>query len=299
MTFRSWHFLVFVFTLCVSAILAAHWMRTHSDRNVEGFADRLPPGVQAWFKADLETLRNAGILDSLTGEAADQDTDYRRFVEQSGFDFRRDLDTVLVATSPTATYVFAAGDFNWKQLTVYATGNGGTCRNGLCRMPASTMGRWISFFPLRNRVLALAVAADQWEATRLHAEQPNATRISVPADQAIWLRSSGALLSQSSLVPITLRPFVNLFANSQQVDFSVGAAAPTGVAVRFSAQLPDPGQATSLRDQLTSLTQRLKTESGPIGEADPLAEALRSGAYSTSGSTATGSWNLSSLVQKR
>ena len=101
-----------------------------------------------------------GLLDALAGSKATEESEYRKFVQDSGFDYRSDLEAVAAAFMDGNMYATARGAFKWKRLTYYAQSNGGSCANSICQMPASQPGRFISFYLLRSNVLALAVSPD-------------------------------------------------------------------------------------------------------------------------------------------
>lgn len=300
MTFRPWHLLGIVVGLCVTAIVAAGWWRSRADRGVEGYANRLPADVRTIVRVDLETLRMGGYLDALAGEGADQDPDYRRFVEQIGFDYRRDLDAVLVGFSPTSTYVFAAGDFQWKSLMNYAGASGGTCRSAYCRMPATSPSRWVSYFPLRPRVMALAISSDEWAASTLGAaREDDKAKPWVPSEYPVWLQAPGRVVAESTLIPQALRPFAQIWGPADQVEFTVSGS-PGELRVAFTARCAQEQTARAITEKLTEVTKALGAPgTGPGGNgaaARTLAEALGSGRFETRGNTAVGKWSMSSAT---
>ncbi len=102
------------------------------------------------------------MLDLLAGSKAAEEPDYRRFVEQTGFDYRTDLDAVRGGVLHGDVYFALRGRFEWKQLAEYARDRRAeSAVNAMCEMPASTPERHISFYPLKSDVLALAVSAKQ------------------------------------------------------------------------------------------------------------------------------------------
>ena len=89
-----------------------------------------------------------------------EEADYKKFVEQTGFDYRTDLDAVAAGFRDGDEYFAVQGRFKWNRLADYAQSHQGKCGNGTCSMPASQAGKTISFSLLRRDVLALAVARD-------------------------------------------------------------------------------------------------------------------------------------------
>src|SRR5262249_27120126 len=95
------------------------------------------------------------------GSKAAEDADYRKFIDQTGFDYRSDLDAVAAAFVHGDMYMVARGRFEWKRLNEYALSQGGACRNAICTMPGSSREKNISFYPVKSDILALAVAKDE------------------------------------------------------------------------------------------------------------------------------------------
>ena len=85
--------------------------------------------------------------------------EYKQFVNSTGLDYRRDLDLVVASFSPSGNYFIARSSLDWNKLRDYATRQGGSCYQDLCRMQGSTPERHISFLPLRHDAIAVAVGA--------------------------------------------------------------------------------------------------------------------------------------------
>ena len=109
-------------------------------------------------------MRRAGLL---TESKVPLEPDYKSFLDGTGFDYRRDLDSVTATFSGSGNYYIARGRFDWKRLQEYVAKQGGSCYQDLCHVQGSTPERRISFLPLRNDVMALAVGTDDMAATRL------------------------------------------------------------------------------------------------------------------------------------
>ena len=54
----------------------------------------LPQDRSLHVYMNIGLLRSAGILDLLAGSQGTEEADYKKFVEQTGFDYRTDLDAV-------------------------------------------------------------------------------------------------------------------------------------------------------------------------------------------------------------
>ena len=290
MTLRPGHVLAIVLFVCASAVTGASWWRSRGGRGVESFASYLPKDVHTLVRIDLDALRMGGYLDALAGEATEQDNDYRRFVEQTGFDFRQNLDGVLLGISPNATYVFATGEFKWKSLKDYAVASGGICRSAFCRMQSGSPGRWVSFFPVRNGTLALASSADAWAASSL-IERRADLKNPIPANSAVWIRAPGLQVAESSLIPQALRPLAAIWRPAEEVEFSVGG--DTAVEIRFLARCANRELAEEITNQLKEATRLLTGAAGsPGSDGASLVDALRSGQFETRDREARGHWRI-------
>jgi hypothetical protein len=154
---------------------------------------RLPAGEGPTLYVDVAALRRSGLLNRLAGSPDSEEPDYRHFVEATGFDYRRDLDVVLIAFRAEANYFLLSGRFAHDKLARFASSSGGSCRNGMCSLTGSAADRLISFQPLDDRTLGLAVSAQNPQAAALLAQRrPEIAGFTLPAGPAwLWLPGSG------------------------------------------------------------------------------------------------------------
>lgn len=120
----------------------------------------LPSDRSLHVYMNVGLLRSAGILELLAGSQGAEEPDYKKFIEQTGFDYRTDLDAVAAGFRDGDEYFAVQGRFQWNRLAEYAQSHQGKCQEGTCSMPATQPGKTISFSLLRRDVLALAVARD-------------------------------------------------------------------------------------------------------------------------------------------
>ena len=59
-------------------------------------ASYMPQRDAAVLYVDIAALRSTGILEKLVGSTVGEEAEYKAFVQQSGFDYKRDLDRVMV-----------------------------------------------------------------------------------------------------------------------------------------------------------------------------------------------------------
>ena len=125
--------------------------------------------------------------------------DYKQFVEGTGFDYKRDLDSVTASFSRSGNYFIARGRFHWAKLRDYAVRQGGSCYQDLCRVQGSRPDRHISFLPLRNDAIALAVSTNDLAATLLTKTGQPVTA-AIPA-APVWISVPGAELRRQDALP--------------------------------------------------------------------------------------------------
>jgi hypothetical protein len=151
----------------VSLAAGALWLGIRSGRRFSDpryLLSRFPAENGLVLRADFSVLRRAGLL---APSKTPLEPDYKQFVDGTGFDYKRDLDFVIVSLSASGNFFIARGRFDWNKLRDYAMRQGGSCYEQLCRMPGSTPERRISFLPLRGDTIALAVGTNDLEAARL------------------------------------------------------------------------------------------------------------------------------------
>ena len=137
---------------------------------------RLPTDDAVVLYIDFSRLRAAGILQMLDGSKVGEDPEYQNFVRKTDFDYKQDLDAVMVAFAPMGKYMLLKGRFDWKSLKSYVQAGDGRCNNSFCKLAGSTPEKRISFFPLQSNLMAMAVSNDDVAALRMNTvtERPDA-----------------------------------------------------------------------------------------------------------------------------
>jgi len=118
----------------------------------------LPPDRSVHVYLNFKAMRDSGILDVLAGSATLEEPEYKKFVEETGFNYRTDLDGVAVAFRDGDVFYAAQGRFNWAKLAAFATAHQGSCTGPQCKVPGSVPGRDVTFYMPRANVLALATS---------------------------------------------------------------------------------------------------------------------------------------------
>jgi hypothetical protein len=283
--------LALVLTVSVSGLSVAGglWFRC---RAAQSFFDphvllsRFPVEDAAVLSIDFSLLRRGGFL---TGSKNPLEPEYKQFLDGTGFDYRRDLDLVVASFSKSGNFFVARGRFDWNKLRGYAALQGGSCFKELCRMQGSTPERHISFLPLRDDAVALAVSTDDLAASRLtKAGQPVTAQL---PEAPAWLSIPGAALRQQGAVPPGVRLVLSALVNADRVVVTLG---PAGQAIesRMDAACRSLDDARILASQLRTTTAAIKESlaHNKATQQDDLARMLAAGSFDQAGRHVTGKW---------
>jgi hypothetical protein len=107
-----------------------YWSVWNRGANNSAVLAYLPVDPAAVFYVDLAALRQSAFWGQLAAWAPrpERDPEYAQFLEETGFDFERDLDRAAIATQKTGTFsslVFIAeGKFDRERISAYAVRTG-------------------------------------------------------------------------------------------------------------------------------------------------------------------------------
>jgi hypothetical protein len=248
---------------------------------------------------DVARLRQGGIIDLLAGSKASEEPDYQQFVARTGFDYRTDLDSALLAFRGGVNYMLLRGRFNWNKLQDYAKLQGGSCRLGRCELPGSRPNRKISFFRLRGKVLALAVspdgAADQ-EMSRKHPLPPEFA----PPEEPVWAWISSHSLREGFL-PTGLRAFASAIEGAERITLGMDAAGD-----RFELRLnvlcktaQDATVAVAQLDTTTAMLNKLIAREKQTPNPSDLSGVLTAGKFRRDDRWVRGAWPVERVFLER
>jgi hypothetical protein len=274
-----------------AAAFAVRWYRSRP-MPVTVQLQHMPLQDAVIVSIDFHRLRQAGILRLLDSSKGQEDSDYRKFAGEIGLNWQSDLDSALLALTPSGKYMLITGRFNWPRLRSYARNAGGACFDQACRLNGSTSERHISFFPLRENLMAMAVSADEWAARNLQGTAP------VPVfdlpDAPVWVRIPGAALRSGENLPDGTRMFARSIA---QADFAILALAPEGpaIAAKLDVHCADAQAAAEISGELTRATAVLRDlisrEHQQPNPAD-LSGLLAAGNFWSQGTRVYGHWPI-------
>jgi len=285
---RTWWILSGLIILIAVAFAHDQWKK-HEFFRPELLFSRFPAEEASALNIDVAALRKAGLL---ANSKEPLELEYKSFVDGTGFDYRRDLDSLAASFSKTGNYFIAGGRFDFDKIRAYAAREGGSCFESLCRMQGSQPDRHISFLPLRGDALALAVAPDDLAASRL---AKTGTTISqhLP-DSPVWFSVPGALLRRPGSAPPGIRLMLSALTTADRVLITV-VPTGSGIEAHLETNCHTPDEAKLLASQLRSTVAGLKDEMPRDQEIrdDDLAKTLAAGIFEQSGVRVTGRWPIS------
>jgi hypothetical protein len=254
----------------------------------------LPSDRSLHVYMNVGLIRAAGFLELLAGSTAGEEADYKKFVEQTGFDYRTDLDAVAAGFRDGDEYLAIQGRFKWDRLAAYALSHQGTCVNSTCSMPASQAGKTISFSLLRRDVLALAVARD-----------PQASRVIFPGfwkdppkipAAAIWVSAPPYVFSDAKNLPAGLSPFRTQLSKARNTVFTLGPSQDQrAFELRMLVDCTAADDAAKMAAQFASVTDLLKKmlERDKLKPASSdLSAVLVAGRFEVQKDQVTGTWPI-------
>jgi len=283
-----------VVLLCAGAAGFAYWRGAFRPMSAADLVGSLPPDQATDAYIDVDALRRGGILNLVAGSKAAEEPDYRKFVEQTGFDYRSDLDAVAAAFFHKDAYFAMRGRFQWKKLAQYAAGQGGRCTGEICSMPGSTPDRHISFYLLRPGVLALAVSATELGVSMIGPKQWK-TPPKLPAEP-VWISAPSFAFTDVKELPAGTHAFLSPLARAQHVTFAVGpGSAGKGLQVRLEVACDSAETALAVSSQLTKTTDLLKKmleREHMTPNKNDLSGVLVAGNFEQKEKTVLGTWPL-------
>jgi hypothetical protein len=289
--FRAWVLVALVAVICGVALWGVAWYRSRQ-LTPGALLKRIPSSDAVVIYLDFAALRRSGVLGMLDSSKVTEEPEYQDFVRKIDFNYKQDLDTVMLAFAPTGKYLLARGQFDWKSLRSYVEAENGQCYNSLCRMQGSTPDRRISFFPLQSNLMALAVSQDESAALRLQSSAGGATA-AVP-NAPVWVAFPGAALKSAEGLPDGTRPFARAVERADSVVLSF-APENQRLAAKLTVACRSPQDASDLAGQLSATTvllrQMIAREHQTPNPAD-LSGVLTSGSFRNEGSRVFGYWPL-------
>jgi hypothetical protein len=291
---QAWQVLVGVILLCCGMIwLMSRWRLR--ENSLSAWQSAFPKSVHTFLYIDVAALNQADLLSRLAPPGK-VDAEYARFVEESAFDYQRDLRSVLMGFDSQSSYVLASGAFDWPSLTNYATTRNGSCRFSVCRISGSASDRSVSYGPYGTDTLAFSSGPDQWAVLQLLGSE-KLKRPPAMLRGPIWLSTSGAALRTATSIPDGARAYAAILEPASRIELAIAPRLSAGdLSVALRAECPDPLTAQRVARDLGVLTSALrdmlaKEKKSP--NANEFANLLAGGSFQAEGTRVDGKWPLS------
>jgi hypothetical protein len=278
-------------TLLAGLVLAGGvvWFTVHARHaffDQRMLLSRFPAEDALAMSVDFAALRAAGVLGESKGA---MEPEYKQFSEGTGFDYKRDLDSLVASFSRSGNFFIARGRFQWAKLRDYAVREGGSCYQDLCRIQGSKPERHISFLPLREDAIALAVSTNDLAATLLTKTGQPVTA-AIPA-APVWISVPGAELRRQDSLPPGMHLMLSALTSADRIILTLEPAG-RGIEAHMEATCRTKDDASVLASQLSTTTANLKealTRDKKLAD-DELATLLTAGRFDQTDRRVTGRW---------
>ena len=240
---------------------------------------------------DFEKLRQAGLVQMLSGSKEEEEPEYQEFVRKTDFHWSDDLDSALLAVAPSGKFIAARGRFDWKSLRSFVDSEGGGCYNAMCQLHGSTPERRISFMPLQSNLMGMAISdnKDAVEQLGLYHSGPDPK---VP-DAPIWLTIPASILKSQDL-PAGTVSFARSVANADQVTLML-VPENRRLAAKMVVLCRNEEDAARIAADLTKTTDVLRSmisHSHATPNPADIASVLSAGSFQASGRKVFGYWPI-------
>jgi len=242
--------------VCMLAAAGIYWFRARRSAGPSDLVAYLPTANASVFYIDVDALRRSGILGMLGGAKTAEEPDYQQFVQQTKFDYRRDLDAIAAALKDGRVYFALRGRFHWSDLRDYAMRQGGSCHNDFCVAAGSQPNRRISFYPLKPDVMAMATGPDDFGAYQVAAQ--TARPALSPPKEPVWAIIPAVSLQGMDTLPAAAKAFVPAMQSAEQIVFSIGADRDRQLQLGVRVTCKDARAASALLTQFEGTAQALR-----------------------------------------
>jgi hypothetical protein len=291
--------------VCGIALWGLIAYRNRGDWTSAEMARSLPLENAVIAYADIATLRSSGLFQTIFGTKSVEELDYRKFVTESGFDYKTDLDRVAISFQKNSRYAIAVGRFDWPKIKSYALQSGAECINAVCEVRGKPLENSTSFYPLRGSAMALA-STPQAGGVYTIAAAPAPANVNDPWPEVqtpFWVLVPGTVLRDPSALPTGVKIFGSALASAQRALFTVEADA-NGKAFRLRMQVScnneqDAGKIVQQLTEATNLLRNMMERDKLAPKPSDLAGLLVGGKFTLENPTkVSGVWPLQpALIQ--
>jgi hypothetical protein len=289
--FRPWQLAAVLVLLCLIAIGVAMYLRRPLELSPHDMLSHMPRGESTIIYVDLRAIRDSGLLERMAGSAIGEEDEYKNFVASTGFDYKTDLDAMLVSSTGDTQLLLLRGRFDWKSILKYAQKQGGTCRTGFCRLPSSKPSRIISFYAVNPSTMALGVSTEQWAAAEIKPRPSEKLDIDAPP-QPLWMAVPASTLKNPDKFPAGTKQFAKVLAGAEKVIFTMGSQ-QDHFEVAMDVTCKTQEEAAVLRaelEELTTLLQKLISREKQAPNPGDLSGVLVAGSFQRVDRHVVGKW---------
>jgi len=274
--------------LLAAAALFLLWPRLPWRRaDARSLLAELPPGDGLTVFVDARALRQTGILQRLAGEAGAEDDEYKRFVEATGFEYRRDLDAFVLRSDDGRRWIAAEARIDEAKLRRYFLAQGGRCVGPLCSMQGSTVERQISWVRLRRGRLGIAVSPDPLAAAAF-GEKSQPPEWQLP-DAPLWLYVPARMLKAPDGAPAWLALALESLRGARWLLWSATAEG-TKILVRLEVACTGEEPARQIAARWEEVLKALKEAASAAGDTNSLPALLAEGRVRADKDRVLGEW---------
>jgi hypothetical protein len=288
---RGWHLIAGLVTVAVIGTGVALYLTRNARVDATTLASWFPEREATVVYLDVGAIRSSGILEKLVGSTVAEETEYRTFVQGTGFDYKRDLDQVMLNSANGVHYFVLQGRFDWEKLKAYARSQGGGCDGDYCHMKGSTPDRVISFRPLRGNLMALASTRDENGARAIDRRRPVNAPFEIP-QAPVWAHVPADAVRAMPQYPAGTRLFAKALESAERAVFTL-APANEDLELRVNVTCRSEEAAAVLKAQLqgiTELLQKLITREAKKPSVNDLSGVLTAGTFERKSRYVTGKW---------
>lgn len=254
--FQPWQLAALLVLICIVAIGIVYFARQRRGATPAELVTFLPRSDASVLYVDVHALRQSGLLGLIVGSKVTGDLEYKEFIDQTHFDYGRDLDALAASFQGEQVYFVLRGRFDWKSLIGFAMKHGGKCLNSFCSVASSKPNRLISFFPLQSNLMGLALSPDPSAAYELAPRRRNKLNMEVP-NQPVWISFPPAALRNPASFPPGTRSFATVLSMADRVVFSL-TPNKDKIEVHLEVRCQSPAIGALLRKELDKTTATLR-----------------------------------------
>lgn len=303
MKFRTkpWVLAAALSAFCVLALAAIFFYRSRGAAwTSRQMAASLPIDNAIILFVDVAAFRASGLMTLIAGTKAVEEAEYKRFVEESGFDYRGDLDRIAISFQGNSRFAVATGQFDWTRIKNYALRSGAECVNGICEIKGREVRvNTMSFYPLSGKAMAVSSLQGSGGVYVIgkDSEAKNAGAVAAwEVDAPVWIRVPDSVWKDTGSLPAGAKIFASTLAGASNSVFSIQPVASSGsLELRLSAQCPNADAAGRIHKDLadaTALLVKMLAREGLTPKPGDLAGLLAKGEFKLDGSRVRGTWPL-------